>query len=154
MDALITAFQKHFPQTGIGHEPFEWKVICANFLPFLTSFLTELGFEGTSFVCDTYHITPDAAAELRRSQGITPVFLGFPRIDEIAKLQCIRTFRDAHEWTDKKSDIEMLALVRKFKIESCEIQDACVRLNIPFFDSGADFDLALSEAFNLLIKST
>lgn len=152
LDALVSAFEKHFPETGIVHEQLEWSRICANFLPFLSSFLDELKFSEIPYVFDTYHITPEGAAMLRKTQGVTVLFLGFPNIEEQLKLKCIREFKEAHDWTDQKADQSMLELIQKFKLESQVIQAECEKFNIPFFDSGIDFDGALSRAHNWVVK--
>lgn len=153
MDALVSAFQKHFPETGIVHEPLKWSVICANFFPFLSSLINEFSVEGASCIYDTYHITPQATAELRQAQGVLVLFLGYPNIEEVVKLKCIRTFRSPHDWTDQITDQEMLALIKKFKIESRQVQMDCERLGIPFFDTGSEFDSELSRAYDWVVSN-
>ena len=151
LDSLVSSFQSHFPQTGIKHEGLEWDIICANFFPFLKTFLHELSYEGASFVCDTYHIAPQAAAELRSAEGLAVVFLGYPDIDDACKIDSIRQFRAAHDWTDSLSDQALAALVTRFKVESRYVRAECAKYEIPFFDTGADFTAALTDAHQWLL---
>lgn len=152
LDALVSAFQENFPEHGIVHHELELGEICKNFLPFLTSFLEELDFEGCAYCVDTYHIMPEGAAQLRSKFGLHTLFLGYPDADAGAKLRDIRKYPEKNDWTSKLPDREMDPLVQRFISQSRFFETECARLSIPFVDTGKEFNVALESAFQQALR--
>lgn len=151
LDAIVSAFQDNFPEHGIVHHELELAAICSNFLPFLTSFLEELEFEGTSFCVDSYHILPDGAAKLKSQLGIVPIFFGYPDVSWERKLADIRAYPEKNDWTAEFDDEHMRPLVERFIDQSRYIQSECARLELPFVDSGPAFLTSLDDAVKRII---
>lgn len=143
LDPVVTAFQEHFPEHGIVHHNLNLKVICKNFLPFLTTMLKELNVEGTFFCADSYHVLPDGAAQLSKNLPLKTIFLGYPNLSVEQKLADIRRFTAANDWAAELPDSQMRTLISKFIDESNFIQAECARLHLPFVDTGTEFNTAL-----------
>ena len=153
LDPIVTSFEAHFPQHGIVHHNLKLEAICSNFLPFLTTLLTEMNQEGTYFCADSYHVLPDGALKLKDSLEVRTIFLGYPSISADQKLKQIIECAEEGDWTRGLPVEHLRSLVERFIEESRIMQNECGRLGIPFIDTGEDFTAVLDSTFQLLNKS-
>jgi hypothetical protein len=153
LDALVTAFQDNFPQHGIVHHNLTLEEICRNFLPFLTSLLKEMNYEGTYFCADSYHVSPEGANRLRNELGVRPIFLGYPFSTIEQKFAEIRSNAQKDDWTSQVPDDQLRKLIGKFISESILLKSSCDKFGIPFFDTGSDFNGALETVVRCAITN-
>jgi hypothetical protein len=158
-DALVLAFQKRFPELGIGHAVDGMSVedayasTCRGFGRFLVEFLNALAWENPMpYVVDTFHARPADLTEIdtRKTQIL---FLGYPDADPNKKaIQTQKYQKEAygtlHGWVAS----ELAAVAAKFRIfiqMSRELREECAACGLAFIDTSSGFNDALSMAANL-----
>jgi hypothetical protein len=152
LDALISAFEVHFPEHGIMHQKLTLEEISRNFLPFASTYFEEMEFEGTSFCADSYHILPAGAVTLASVPKSNIIYLGYPRASVRQKLADIRNYAEKDDWTADFGNSEMEPLVQRFIDQSKFIEAECKKHGIPFVDTSTDFEVSLESAFQRLLS--
>ena len=76
-------------------------------------------------------------------------FVGYPNISKYNKISMIRKYDDNTDWTSRRSDEELLAIIEKLTEISKEIEEECQELGVKFIDTSTDMIEVLD---NLFIK--
>jgi hypothetical protein len=149
VDALVSSFERVFPDAGIAHGETH-DLACERLEPFLKELLFHLDYEGGGFVLDAYHVTPRTAAKIPSEFNYRVVFLGYPGADPQARFEAIRRHARPRDWSERLDDTQLTALVHRFIEESRTLQVECGKHGLPFVDTGGDLELAMSRALTLL----
>ena len=110
---------------------------------------TDIILDEEWYVIDTCHLYPKDIAKIDLTNTLV-VFLGYPNKTVYEKLKDIREYDPFNQWTRKKSD-EVLINNSALDIEySICAKLECEKVNIPFFDTGTNFNEAIEEAYKYL----
>ncbi len=154
-DCLVESLEKAFPQTGVQFHgnPYENANIFTDYLIELLKSYQEENLTG--FVLDTVHIRPDNVAKICEELGPIPsVFLGYIECDPKEKVSMIRKHdpKQADFWSVKMSDYDLLKHTEGHIQFSKDNKKGCLKSNIPFFDTGFDFENAQEQAYQSLLE--
>ena len=146
-DALVGAFGDVFTEHGIMHVGLPHNEICTNFETYLHKFLVYMDYINVPFVLDSYHILPEFIVRHGWHEHCAVAFLGFPDISVEEKIAACRIHKNAKDWTEEVSDEELRNNMSEFIDVSRKLRDECVKYNLPFYNTGADFNAALEDVF-------
>lgn len=149
IDPIIEGFEDVFPQLGITHNALTHKKhleVCEKFCPFLCRMID--GLDSFDFVIEGFRMP---LKELHDRYGHTHsiITFGYPHTTPAQKLQECREF-DTENWTNDCTDDELLKIFEFLIQESIFQQQECLKLNIPFFDTGNDYWAKINEALALV----
>ncbi len=137
LDPIIEGFEDVFPQLGITHDADNLTGhlrVCQNLKPFLFRMIDSLKHD--DFVIDGFRLPLE---DLRAVYPQLQYFVfGYPNSSPQQRLDCVRKF-DVTNWTNSMRDSELLKAFEFFIEESKRLQLICRDLNIPFYDTGADY---------------
>lgn len=102
-----------------------------------------------SLIIDTCHIYPSDVIKYNLDNEII-VFVGYPNILEFNKFMNIRNNDLDNIWTSKLNDQELFEYIKNGILYSKEIENECIKYNLPFFDISCDFDNKLNEIINYI----
>ena len=105
--------------------------------------------EGACLVLCGEAIDPRMIAESPHRNRITACFLGLN--DPAAAFDRIRYFSNPGDWTAKLDDDGLRALLAKFARRSDRLQEQCMSLGIPYFDTSSGVPDTNHEIYELLV---
>jgi hypothetical protein len=149
IDPIIEAFETVFPEHGITHNANTHEKhldVCQKFKPFLFKMID--GLDVFNFVIEGFRMP---LADLHAKYGSTHGFFvfGYPTISAREKVVLCRRY-DKNNWTNDIQDDQELEGIFEFLVaESRHLQTECIRLNIPFFDTGEDYQGQIDNALAL-----
>lgn len=153
-DALVLAFEKSFPEVGIGHDRESYESACRQFGHYLVHFMNALAWESTMpYVVDTFHTQPADLHGIDISKT-TILFFGYPEADPSQKTEQSRRYYREHggsEWL-ALGDEEVSAKFHMFIEMSRELCEQCVKNGFIFVDTSHDFADALAQAVLLAVS--
>jgi 2-phosphoglycerate kinase len=124
--------------------------------PVVEPILDHAVFDGRDYLVEGVNLRPATIAGCI-ADGDPPVracFLGYPNVDLEEKAEAVARYagppRDWLHQTGAENVRRYLDVSRRL---SCELRDECASVDIPFIDTGGDFDAALNAAESLLSKS-
>ena len=95
-DALVMAFEKSFPEIGIGHDRESYESACRQFGGYLVHLMNALAWESTMpYVVDTFHTQPAYLHGIDISKT-TILFLGYPEVEPYQKTEQSRQYYREH----------------------------------------------------------
>lgn len=151
-DAIVSTFDKVFPEHGISHFEDDHGKACEAFRGFLRELLHHLEYEDFPFIVDGYHVMPHSLGDLKETYAI--VFMGYPSVAPREKCSDIRRYARPKDWTEDLSDDQLCEAIQRFADESRMFEKACSTIGIPFVDTGTAFEEAIQSAFEILSQST
>lgn len=101
------------------------------------------------YVIDTCHLYPKDIIKENINNTII-IFLGYPHITPEEKLAKIRTYDKENQWTNNISNDQLLKDIKQNIEYSKEIEKECQRLNIPFFDTGTNYQKTIEKIIKYL----
>lgn len=110
---------------------------------------TDIVFNKEFLVIDTCHLYPHDVIKYNLEKEIV-VFMGYPNINENAKLLEVRNNDDLNIWTTQVNDKELLSYLKEGILYSKEIKKECMKYNLPFFDVSNNFNAVLEEIFDYI----
>ena len=119
--------------------------------PYIECLIGSLAVSDNSVIINGEALQPDMVGESPYISRLRACFLGLG--DPERSFRSIREHAQATDWTIEKSDDELRRILEKYAIRSAEIQQACARLGIAYFDVSQDFDSAHDQAFTMLTDS-
>jgi len=146
-DSLIIAFQKTFPELGIGH----WvKGSSEKFALFLFNWLERLVrytyHHKTRYVVEGCQIRIDTIHKLMDHDNFKIVALGYPNQTPESMLAEIRKHDTENDWSAGADDEKLLWELDEYGVQrSQEILERCKELGITFIDTGTDRDKKLQD---------
>jgi hypothetical protein len=150
-DAIVSTFGKIIPEHGISHFENDHGKACEAFHDFLRELLHQLEYEDIPFIFESYHVMPHSLVDLTDAYSI--VFMGYPSVVPAEKCDDIRRHARPKDWTQDLSDDQLCELIQRFIDESKILDTACSKLDIPFIDTGAEFEHAVRSAAEMLSQS-
>jgi hypothetical protein len=151
LDALIHAFEKAFPSLGITHDATDYEQLCDTLQPFLVEHLRALSRFQIPYVLDGYYVRPRDLVGLGIQGKCKAVFLGYPRADAQAMLECQRSFETSADWTRLFSDDVLRAHFQGFIRASVRMREWCREAGVLFVDVGDDWEASLEQCYRELI---
>ena len=101
------------------------------------------------FIIDSAHFMPKDIVPYLDKDKWDIYFVGYPNISKYNKISMIRKYDDNTDWTSRRSDEELLAIIEKLIEISKEIEEECQELGVKFIDTSTDMIEVLD---NLFIK--
>ena len=148
-DPLVLAFQKSFPQLGIGHDRDLYASACQQFGRFLVGLMDALAWESTMpYVVDTFHAWPANLRDIDRSKS-TVLFFGYPEADPQEKTEHARRYCKGYTGWIAGSPEEVRARFRRLIQMSRDLRDECLKHGFHFIDTSHAFADVLSETARL-----
>lgn len=147
IDPIVDAFQSVFPELGITHEAPDLKShleVCQKFKPFVFKMLDELDVD--DFVLEGFRLPlEDIYAKYSQLQYFV---FGFPNATVEERLATCRK-HDVDSWTNLMSDDELRRSMAFLIEESKRLLYRCENLNIPYFDTGKEFEAQIEKALEI-----
>lgn len=148
IDPIIEAFEDVFPHLGITHKANshkEHKDVCQKFKPFLFRMID--GLDADNFVIEGFRMP---LSDLHKKYGSThKIFVfGFPNQTPAEKIRICREY-DIDNWTNFLSDEELWKIFAFLISESQYLQKECIRLGVPFFDTGNNYHEQIHKALGM-----
>ncbi|NJK48781.1 hypothetical protein HC931_11900 [Candidatus Gracilibacteria bacterium] len=99
-------------------------------------------------------ITPTTVARHFQGDRYISLFLGYPHVDVLQKLNEIRqaAVNDRYCWSHQYSDREMIRYIKHFKQLSIEIEHICQQFDIQFVDTSKHWSNAIQIAYDWIIR--
>ena len=151
IDPILEAFEDVFPELGITHNANTHEKhleVCQRFKPFLFRMID--GMDGDNFVIEGFRMP---LADLHATYGSTHgiYVFGYPNSMPQEKLAFCRK-HDVGNWTNMMDDEELSTTFEFLIAESRYLREECLRLSIPFFDTGLDYRGEINRALDLVAK--
>ena len=149
IDSLISTLEKLYPETGLKHldDNIEFSPKLAEFL---SEFISHIKYEDIDVILDLYQLFPIDHQNILSDTKIPIIYLGYPGMTVKEKLLKIKQHSRSKDWTNNTEDEEMIDIIGFWKTESQIMKRQCSVLNIPFFDTGLDFEDSIKNAENFL----
>jgi hypothetical protein len=148
LDALKMSLFDGAP--GLGIDPEADDLLTADQMwPVVKGLLENILIDGRDYLVEGVNLRPAAVAELigARPSGIRACFLGYPGMAVETKRDLVRRFAGGpNDWLEGADEAYIESHLRRCIEISAEFQDECARVNLPFVDTGQDFDAALDKA--------
>jgi hypothetical protein len=151
-DTLMMGLATALPQLGLKppdspatRAPIMW--------PILRGMAVKILENREDFLLEGDVLMPAHAVELRARFGsaLRSCFLGYERVDSVAKVRDIRRHGVGHEeWTNECDDAHLLRIVEEFKSLSREIRMECAKFELAYFDGSGDLFSAIDKAITYL----
>ncbi|MCU0534496.1 MAG: hypothetical protein MUD14_11450 [Hydrococcus sp. Prado102] len=105
-------------------------------------------------IVDSSVISPATVARHFRGDRYISLFLGYPRVDVLQKLNEIRqaAVSDRYCWSHQYSDREMFRYIEHFKQLSIEIERICQQFDLQFVDTSKHWSNAIQIAYSCIIR--
>lgn len=99
-------------------------------------------------------IAPATVNQHFRGDQYISLFLGYPRVDVLQKLNEIRqaAVDDSYCWSHQYSDQEMLRYIEHFKQLSIEVERNCQQVDLQFMDTSENWSNAIQTAYDSIIR--
>ncbi|MGJ3247134.1 MAG: hypothetical protein ACFE0I_13820 [Elainellaceae cyanobacterium] len=98
-------------------------------------------------------IAPATVNQHFRGDQYISLFLGYPCVDVLQKLETIRqaAIDDPYCWSHQYSDLEMLRYIEHFKQLSVDIERTCEQLGLQFTDTSENWSEAIQTAYDFIV---
>ena len=138
LDYFASSLKHNFPKTKITSNVVIDSTSSKNLALLLSRVIQIINDSDEKFIIDSAHIYPQDIIELLDRDKWDIYYLGYPNISAQEKLELIRKFDTKNDWTFKKSDDELLDILKQLINISHNIQNQCQKLNINFIDTSND----------------
>ena len=133
-DAMVTAFEKIFPECGIKHGD----TTRSAFGPWLFEYMKELAYESGRFVVEGCHVGVRVANKLIDKDKWRMVVLGYPGLTPEQAFAEVRKNDQPHDWTRDITDDVLMQCMTDAVEESKRYQSECGEFGIEFIDVSTD----------------
>jgi len=148
LDALKMGLYGGAP--GLGVHPEHDDMETADLMwPVIRPLLLNLIFDGRDYLVEGVNLRPDtiAAFMAETSEPTAACFFGYPHLTVAAKRAQVEALAGApNDWLNRMGDAYITDYIESCITRSALIRDECSRLGLAFFDTGADFEAALTAA--------
>lgn len=148
LDYFASSFKHNFRETKITSD-----VLMSGSEPlaiFIDRVMSIIDCTEELFVIDSAHIKPEDLIKHINRDNWEIVYVGYPNIAPIEKLNSIRKYDDKDDWTGKKSDEELLEILSKLVTLSKSIEDDCKKHDIKFINTSKNFKETLNKEYLIL----
>lgn len=147
-DSFISTLEKLYPQLGIKHsdDNISFSPILAGLIK---EYLSHVDYEDIHTVIDLYQLFPEDY-HLINNRGTQIYYLGYTGLSPEEKLSHVKKHSRDKDWTNDFADEEMLEILKLWIGESRIMKEQCAIHNIPFIDTGRDFDEKIREAEQMI----
>jgi 2-phosphoglycerate kinase len=151
LDILMSAIANAMPQWGIK-VPDPALTRAERTWPLTRAIMLGAIETGDDYVIEGDVILPAHVAELQRQTApIRACFLGYASADPATKMDAIRCYASAADWTRTLDDAHLLRLVGELRDFSGYLRAECERHGLAYFDESAGFDALLDQALEYLV---
>ncbi|MGL1891127.1 MAG: hypothetical protein OCD02_05835 [Spirochaetaceae bacterium] len=150
-DSIISTLERLYPDTGMKHQDnnIEFSPILAKFV---AEFISHVNYEDIDVVIDLYQLFPNDYKKYVEKLGIPIIYLGYHQLTVNEKLKELRSHQREKDWTNETDDIEMGKILKLFLSESKKMYEQCIKLDMPYFNTGKNFDKEIENAIDYIKK--
>lgn len=139
IDQLIEGFEDIFPELGVTHKSTtheSHQKVCKKFTPFIIRVIE--GMMDENFIIDGFKLSLE---ELYMKFPLMKfIVFGYPNTTPEQKvLDCRKHDKISGNWTEELDDNELTNFFKFAINESKILQDTCLRLDIPFYDTSTNY---------------
>jgi hypothetical protein len=153
LDALKMALYQGAPELGV--DPNADDLFTADQLwPIVRALLGHFAVDGRDYLIEGVNLRPAAVAEaiFESKTEIRACFLGYPRLSLDIKADFVKRFGGLpNDWLNTMSAQFVEHHIRRCIRISIDLQRECAYLDIPYFDTGQDFEPVLRAAEQALL---
>jgi predicted kinase len=148
LDALKMGLYGGAPSLGVHPEHDDMETADLMW-PVIRPLLQNLIFDGRDYLVEGVNLRPDTVAAFmaETSEPTAACFLGYPSLNLATKRAQVEAQAGApNDWLNRMGDAYITRYIEGCIERSAGIQADCARLGLAFFDTGADFEAALTAA--------
>ncbi|HEY2707945.1 MAG TPA: hypothetical protein VGI95_07820 [Caulobacteraceae bacterium] len=153
LDALKMGL--HLGASGVGVHPEHDDLETADRMwPIVKGLIENLIFDGRDYLVEGVNLRPATVAAFiaETDTEVRACFLGYPDVPLQAKLAHVAgAAGQPNDWLNRMVPTYVAAYLEGCIAVSRELRDQCQALKLPFFDTGADYEGALTAAEHVLI---
>ncbi|MBO6523062.1 MAG: hypothetical protein JJ971_04490 [Balneolaceae bacterium] len=155
LDWLMMGFNDGIPEYGIHHllMPDE---LASRMWAFLQGMIDNILFEGHDYVIEGEAMLPELVNTLiKKYPGkVRAVFIGYSEVDVDDKMAIIKKYSTGeNDWLTKESDEYIRDHINNMQRHGRVIKEECVKSDLPYFDTSADFTETIELAKDYLLKA-
>lgn len=135
LDYFTSSLKHNFPELGITSNVIIDKESSKKLSLLLSRVINIMNESEEYFIIDSAHIMPNDIIKYLDRDKWDIYFIGYPKIDSEEKLNIIRKYDTNKDWTFKKTDEELLTIIKELVNLSKEIEQECIENNIEFIDT-------------------
>jgi hypothetical protein len=153
LDALKMGLYRGAPQLGVHPEHDDLET-ADRMWPIVQALVENLIFDGRDYLVEGVNLRPDTVATFMRESEdpIRACFLGYPELSAETKAEHVAVHAGLpNDWLNRMSPDYVARYLDQCQRLSAKLRDDCARLDLAFFDTGADFHGALDAAERCLV---
>ncbi|MDJ0276489.1 hypothetical protein QLH51_06740 [Sphingomonas sp. 2R-10] len=151
LDVLRMGLVRGAPVLGLNAEADDLEE-AARLWPIIRAMTENMIDDGRDYLIEGACLDPCDVATLVAAGEARACFLGYPRLSAKEKAGFVLQFRDGpNDWLTDEPRQVMLAHLLDGCRTSRRIEKSCGEVDLPFFDTGCDFGIALSAAERWLV---
>ena len=151
LDYFASSLKHNFPETKITSNVIINEESSKNLSLLLSRVINIMNDKEEPFIIDSAHILPKHIMEYMDLNKWDIYFIGYPNITKEDKFNILRKYDKETDWTRKRTDEELLNTIDKLITLSKQIEQECLKLNIPFIDTSKDL---IKDIDNYITKIT
>ncbi len=136
-DTIVNAFDVVFPELGITHKKAE--ITRERYKPFLfeilNGFCRDLKYNGNVTIFPGAQFLPEQIDEYLKKDKFIVIFLGIGDATPRELMTKIREMDTASDWTNKRTDEQLLNNCKNIINESKELKSQCEKFGFYYFDT-------------------
>lgn len=147
LDYITSSLKKNFPECNINSNV----VIndsSSKLALLLSTVFNIIDTKEEKFIIDSAHIMPKDIIRYINRENWNIYYVGYPNITKEEKFAIIRMYDTSKDWTNKRTDEDLLNTIDKLINISKEIEKQCLELNIPFIDSSNNLLEDIKKAYD------
>lgn len=146
LDYVTSSLKNNFPECDISSSVIIGE--SSKKLALLLSTIVKImDSKDEKFIIDSAHIMPRDILPYLDMEKWDIYFIGYPNISKYNKISMIRKYDDNTDWTSRRSDEELLAIIEKLIEISKEIESECQEFGVKFIDTSTDMIEVLDDLF-------
>lgn len=152
LDYFASSLKHNFKETKITSNVVINEESSKNLSLLLSRVINIINDKDELFIIDSAHILPRHIIEYIDLNKWDIYYLGYPNITKEDKFNLLRKYDKETDWTRKRTDEELLDTIDKLITLSKEIEQDCLKHNIPFIDTSKDLIQDIEEALQNIKK--
>jgi len=151
-DAIVSTIENLYPEIEIKHLDDNIDM-SPKIAKFICEFIKHLDYEDINYVFDLYQLYPNDLLKYIDISNFVIVYMGYPKQSPKEKLEIIKKYARINDWTRRIDDDEMIEAITAFTEENKKMYNQCLKNNIPFFDTSANFKEMITKIVNYIEKN-
>lgn len=152
LDYFTASLKRNFPQCDIKSSVVinDTSEKLAKLLSTVTNIINDTD---EKFIIDSAHIMPRDIIKILDLEKWDIYFFGYPNISKEEKFSLVKKYDKNTDWTNRKSDEELLDIFEKLIEISKKIKKECQEYNIKFIDTSKGFIDVLEKEKNIILNN-